>query len=72
MDWVGHHVDIAHWGLDLDNSGPYEVKGEGEFPERGLWNTATKYRVVAKYAKGITMIIAGGYLRMPVDDVQEF
>ena len=20
MDWVGHHVDIAHWGVDLDNA----------------------------------------------------
>jgi len=22
MDWIGHHCDIAHWGLDFDNSGP--------------------------------------------------
>ncbi len=61
MDWVGHHVDIAHWGLGLDNTGPLEVEGEGEFPQRGkLWNTATRYRVTAKYQQGITMVIAGG------------
>lgn len=61
MDWVGHHVDIAHWGLGLDRSGPVEIEGSGEFPSDGLWNTATKYRLHAKYAEGYDMIIAGGH-----------
>jgi predicted dehydrogenase len=61
MDWVGHHVDIAHWGLGFDYEGPHEIEGHGEYPKDGLWNTATKYRLVAKYPKGITMIIAGGH-----------
>jgi len=61
MDWVGHHVDIAHWGLGLDYSGPYEIEGYGEYPKDGLWNTATRYHLTAKYPNGITMIIAGGH-----------
>jgi predicted dehydrogenase len=61
MDWVGHHVDIAHWGLDLDRSGPVEMEGTAEFPREGLWNTATRYYLRAKYAEGYDMIIAGGY-----------
>jgi len=61
MDWVGHHVDIAHWGLGFDYEGPHEIEGRGEYPKDGLWNTATKYRLTAKYPKGITMIIAGGH-----------
>jgi predicted dehydrogenase len=62
MDWVGHHVDIAHWGLDLDRTGPIEVEAQGEFPKEGsVWNTATKYQVTARYAKGITLIIDGGH-----------
>jgi predicted dehydrogenase len=28
MDWVGHHVDIAHWGMGFDQTGPYEVEGQ--------------------------------------------
>lgn len=61
MDWIGHHVDIAHWGLDFDYTGPYEIEGYGQFPNDGLWNSPTKYRLTAKYPKEITMIIAGGH-----------
>jgi len=61
LDWVGHHVDIAHWGLGLDRTGPIEVDGVGEFPETGLWNAAAVYRVNTRYANGITMTIAGGH-----------
>jgi predicted dehydrogenase len=62
MDWIGHHCDIAHWGLGFDQSGPSEVEGSGELPARNaVWNTAPKYRFELKYPRGITMIIAGGY-----------
>ncbi len=62
MDWIGHHVDIAHWGLGLDHSGPFEVEAHGEFPPADvLWDTATSYRVTAKYAGGLEMHISGGY-----------
>ena len=62
LDWIGHHGDIAHWGLDFDNTGPLELEGEGEFPPQdAVWNTATKYRIEAKYPKDVTMIIAGGH-----------
>lgn len=61
LDWIGHHGDIAHWGLGFDNSGPLEVEGKGEFPPKGaVWNTATTYRCELKYPKDITMTIAGG------------
>ncbi len=61
MDWVGHHVDIAHWGLDFDNTGPLEVAAQGEFPPRdALWNTATRYRVECRYPGGVRMVLAGG------------
>jgi len=62
LDWIGHHCDIAHWGLDFDNEGPSEVEGEGEFPPKdAIWNTCSKYRINLKYPKEITMVIAGGY-----------
>lgn len=62
LDWIGHHCDIAHWGLGFDNSGPSEAEGSGELPPRNaVWNTAPKYRFELKYPQGITMTIAGGY-----------
>ncbi len=63
LDWIGHHCDIAHWGMDCDEkSGPLEVEGFGDFPPKdAVWNTATKYRVTCKYPNDITMVIAGGY-----------
>jgi predicted dehydrogenase len=56
MDWIGHHCDIAHWGLGFDNTGPSEVKVEHvEFPPpHAVWNTAPKYRVSAKYLSSVT------------------
>jgi predicted dehydrogenase len=62
LDWVGHHVDIAHWGLGFDNSGPSEIEGHGDFPAPdALWNTCTKYRIELKYPENILMTVAGGY-----------
>ena len=61
MDWIGHHADIAHWGMGTEYTGPYEIEGSCQWPKSGLWNTATRYRVRAKYANDITMIIAGGH-----------
>jgi predicted dehydrogenase len=62
LDWVGHHVDIAHWGLGFDNSGPSEIEGHGEFPAKdAVWNTSPKYRIELQYPQKITLTIAGGY-----------
>lgn len=62
LDWIGHHCDIAHWGLGFDLCGPYSIEGHGEFPPaNAIWNTCTKYRIELKYPEDITMTIAGGY-----------
>jgi predicted dehydrogenase len=56
MDWIGHHCDIAHWGLGFDHTGPSEVEVEHvEFPPpHAIWNTSPKYRVSAKYLSQVT------------------
>ncbi len=62
LDWIGHHCDIAHWGMDCDNSGPSEIEGVGNFPAKNaLWNTCSKYRVTLKYPNDVEMVIAGGH-----------
>ena len=59
MNTVNHDVDIAHWGLGLDYTGPVEIEGAGKNPESPLYNCFTHYRIKAKYANGIEMIILG-------------
>ena len=62
MDWVGHHVDTAHWGLGFDNEGPIEVEGQGEYTLASrVWNAPSKFRVTCRYRNGVTMKISGGY-----------
>ena len=68
LDWIGHHGDIAHWGLGFDSTGPTEVEGHGEFPAASVvWNAATRYTIACTYKKEVTgyandvhMTIAGG------------
>ena len=56
MDWVGHHLDIAHWGMGLDDTGPIAVKGTGVFPPEGdLWNSPTEYDCYATYDDGLVI-----------------
>jgi len=61
MDWVGHHVDIAHWGLGFDYTGPVEIEGYGEYDNTKVWNSPVRYRLQVKYADGTPMVIAGGH-----------
>jgi predicted dehydrogenase len=62
MDWIGHHCDIAHWGIDCDRSGPSEIEGHGDFPPaEDVFNTCTRYRIELKYPHDVQMTIAGGH-----------
>ncbi len=67
MDWIGHHCDIAHWGLANpefgcrpdDEIGPLEVSATAKFPNQGdVWNTATEFRIECKYPNDVDVVIA--------------
>jgi predicted dehydrogenase len=55
--WGSHHVDIAHWGMGTEYTGPIEAEGTAEFPKNGLWNVHGAYHIEMKYANGVTMVI---------------
>ena len=59
-NWGAHYLDIAQWGLGMDDSGPIEIRGEGEFPKTGLFTTATKVSFEATYATGTKLICQTG------------
>ncbi len=57
-DWAGHHIDIAHWGLGLDRTGPIEIEGVGVYPRDGIFDVPVEYSIHAKYATGVELHIA--------------
>ncbi len=57
-DWAGHHIDIAHWGMGWDYTGPVEIEGKGNYPNEGLYNVPTEYKFACKYADGTVMTVA--------------
>ncbi|MBN1225131.1 MAG: gfo/Idh/MocA family oxidoreductase, partial [Candidatus Aminicenantes bacterium] len=56
-----HHVDIAHWGMGFDCTGPLWVEGTGEYTREGVWNSPTRFYLKVKYMDGTSMKVAGGY-----------
>ncbi|HXK08785.1 MAG TPA: Gfo/Idh/MocA family oxidoreductase [Vicinamibacteria bacterium] len=56
--WGVHHVDIAHWGMGTEYTGPVEVQATAEFPKKGLWDVHGPFRVEARYANGATVIMS--------------
>jgi predicted dehydrogenase len=57
-DWSGHHIDIANWGADLENTGPVEISGTGVYPAEGIYNAPVEYDFLCRYANGIEMRVA--------------
>jgi hypothetical protein len=59
MDWVGHHLDIAHWGMDCDTTGPVQIyDAKGTYLDEWPWDCATSYSFQARYRNGIEMTIS--------------
>ncbi len=57
--WGTHHFDTAHWGMDLELSGPSRIEGKGEFPPQDrIWNVHGAYRVELTYPGDIRMTVA--------------
>ena len=60
-DWAGHHIDIAHWGLGLERTGPVSIEGRGEYPDDGLYNTPYAYRFSCKYRDDVEIVVADNH-----------
>ena len=66
MDWIGHHGDIAHMGMDWDNRGPESIEAHTwTLPmESNLYNGPTSYRAELTYKGGVSMTL-GSMSTMP-------
>jgi len=56
-DWAGHHIDIAHWGLGYDRTGPIAIEGKASYPRQGLYDAPTEYKFTCTYATGVTFTV---------------
>lgn len=56
--WGSHHLDIAHWGMGTEFTGPVEIEGRAEFPTSGLWDVHGDFHIEYLYANGVRMIAA--------------
>jgi predicted dehydrogenase len=54
-NWGAHHLDIAQWGLGMDDSGPVEIVGSGIYNAEKLYETPQKFDVTYKYANGVVL-----------------
>ena len=58
-DWAGHHIDIAHWGLGFDKTGPVSItEAKGDYPEDGTYDVPTAYKFKCTYANGVEIVVA--------------
>jgi predicted dehydrogenase len=60
-DWGMHQVDTAQWANDTEYSGPVEVSGEGDFPDKSsIYDTALQFKLHYKYANGVELLVESG------------
>ncbi len=50
-----HHLDVAQWGLGMDDSGPVSVEGTGTFNPDGWYETPDTTEIKYTYANGVTL-----------------
>jgi predicted dehydrogenase len=55
-NWGAHHLDIAQWGLGMDESGPVLIEGKAKFNAQKLFEVPEWCEVKYEYANGIKMI----------------
>ncbi|ACB77601.1 Gfo/Idh/MocA family protein [Opitutus terrae] len=56
--WGAHHFDTAHWGMDMELSGPIKVEGRAEFPTNKIWNVHGAYDVELLYPRDIHLKVS--------------
>lgn len=55
-DWGAHHLDIVHWALGVEHSGPLLVDGRAELPKiANGYNTPRNFNVDLHYSDDVTV-----------------
>jgi predicted dehydrogenase len=55
-DWGAHFIDVAHWGMNADDTNPTEVSASKVGRrEHGIYNAPEVYEIKYRYTSGIEM-----------------
>jgi len=55
-DTGAHHLDIAQWGIGMQNSGPVQIEGTAVYPQnKNSYNVAIDYHALYRYANGVEL-----------------
>ena len=55
-DRGAHVLDLGQLAMDMDHSGPTEIRASGWRPETGLFNTFMKFEFEYQYPNGVTLV----------------
>jgi predicted dehydrogenase len=56
--WGAHHFDTAHWGMNMELSGPTKIEGKASFPKNSIWNVHGEYDIHLTYPGNIQMTVS--------------
>jgi len=59
-NWGAHHLDVAQWGLGMDESGPVTVEGQAEFDSNMEYDVFKEAEIVYTYANGVRVLCSQG------------
>jgi predicted dehydrogenase len=54
-NWGAHHLDITQWALGMDESGPVEITGTGEFDPQKRFEVPSAFGITYRYANGVVV-----------------
>ncbi len=56
-NWGAHHIDIAHWAMGMELSGPRTIEGSAAFMTDDVWTVHHTYHVEMVYPNGVRVIL---------------
>jgi predicted dehydrogenase len=60
-NWGAHHMDIAHWGMGLEMSGPTSIEARADFMTGDVWTVHHTYHIEMLYPNGAQVILDNSF-----------
>ena len=60
-NWGAHHMDMAHWGMGLEQGGPTTIEARADFMSGDVWTVHHTYHIEMLYPNGVQVILDNGF-----------